>query len=206
MPTNLITSPLKWPEGWKRTRINARVKRGAWKKTQLQYLNELIEELGRMGAVRIVTTANESRAAERDPGVAVYFSRPPSEDDGEWQETLGIDNPAPSLIEIDTRFKDLARVYHPDNQTTGNYEMYKKIDEARKTAKAWVTGDFGKEHEHVIACDKYSEVRLNIKAIQISLAAIRKIEESGASGIIDRAFAGFTAPQIGAGNVSAASA
>lgn len=206
MAQTTIANPLKWPEGWKRTKINARDKKGAWKKTLLQYEVELAGELRKMGAVRIITTVNDSRMAERDPGVAVYFSRPPAEDDGEWQDILGIDTPAPTVELINDRFKTLAQTYHPDNQSTGNYEMYRKIDDARKTAKAWVTGDFGKEHEHVIACDKYNEVRLNIKAIQISIAAIRKIEESGASGIIDRAFAGFTAPQIGEGNVHSARA
>lgn len=190
-------SPLLWPDGWKRTRINQRMKRGQWKKNLLQYQKELVQELDKVGALAIILTMNEIEKEERDPGVAVYFTKPPSEKDTDWQDILGIDNPSPSVGEIDDRFKELARKYHPDNQTTGNYEMYKKIDAARKTAKAWATGQFGKDHEHVIACDKYNEIRLNVKAIQVSIAAIRKIEESGASGILDRAFAGMSVPQIG---------
>jgi hypothetical protein len=197
--------PLLWPEGWKRTRINSRVRRGQWKKTLLQYQKELVEELNRVGALAIVVSMNEMSLEKRDPGVAVYFTKPPSEKDTDWQDTLGIDNPTPTVAEIDDRFKELARKYHPDNQTTGNYEMYKKIDSARKTAKAWATGQFGKDHEHVIACDKYEEIRLNIKAIQVSIAAIRKIEESGASGILDRAFAGMSVPQIGESSYAARS-
>jgi hypothetical protein len=188
---------LRWPDGQKRTRINLRAKRGMWKKTLLQYQAELLAELTKLGARNVVITG-DAEMQRIDPGVAVYFSRPPAEgNEGDWQDVLGIDNPTPSVDEIDDNFKELARKYHPDNQTSGNYTLYQKIEEARRVAKAWVTGDFGKQHEKVIACDRYDEVRLNIKAIQITVAALRRIEESGAPGFLDRAMTGFTVPQIG---------
>lgn len=196
---------LKWPEGQKRTRINQRAKRGIWKKPISHYQKELVEELTRLKARNIVITGDVDMQRV-DPGVAVYFSRPPTETNtGDWQDVLGIDNPTPSIDEIEERFKELARKYHPDNQQTGNYPLYQKIDEARRAAKAWVSGDFGKQNEKVIACDRYDEVRLNVKAIQITVAALRKIEDAGAPGFLDRAFAGFTAPQIGDSNVATGS-
>lgn len=187
--------PLRWPEGQKRTRINQRDKRGQWKKTLLQYLAELQAELAKIKAVGVVITG-EQAGEKIDPGVAVYFSLPPAEATGEWQDILGIDNPKPSEAEIDERFRDLAKRYHPDNQATGNYDLYRKIEEAKREAKAWATGNFGKKHERAIACDRYNEVRLNIKAIQVTIAALRRVEEAGAPGFLDRAFAGFAAPQI----------
>ena len=188
--------PLKWPEGQKRTRIKERSKRGVWKLTLAKYTVELMDELKRLKARNVVITG-DVEMQRVDPGVAVYFTRPPAEADTDWQDVLGIDSPMPTVDEIDERFKELAKKYHPDNQATGSFTMYQKIDEAKKSARAWVTGDFGKQNEKVIACDRYEEVRLNIKAIQITVAALRRIEDAGAPGILDRAFAGFTAPQIG---------
>lgn len=194
MPTINMQS-LRWPDGQKRTRINQRDKRGQWKKPLSHYLGELELELRKIKAVGIVVTGD--REAEKiDPGVAVYFSLPPAEAAGDWQDILGIDNPKPTESEIDERFKELARRYHPDNPATGNYDLYRKIDEAKKEAKAWATGNFGKQHERAIACDRYNEVRLNVKAIQVTIAALRRVEEAGAPGFLDRAFAGFAAPQI----------
>ena len=193
MTINMQT--LRWPEGQKRTRINQREKRGQWKKPLSHYLTELQTELGKLKAVGVVVTGDPD-AQKIDPGVAVYFSLPPEEASGDWQEVLGIDNPKPTEAEIDDRFKELARRYHPDNPATGNFDLYRKIDEAKKEAKAWATGDFGKRHERAIACDRYNEVRLNVKAIQVTVAALRRVEESGAPGFLDRAFAGFAAPQL----------
>lgn len=190
---------LRWPEGQKRTLIKFRDKRGQWKKPLSHYLNELESELRKINALGVVITGD--RDAEKiDPGVAVYFSLPPAEATGEWQEVLGIDNPKPSEAEIDNRFKELARRYHPDNLQTGNYDLYRKIEEAKREAKAWATGNFGKKHERAIACDRYNEIRLNLKAIQVTIAALRRVEEAGAPGFLDRAFAGFAAPQLTGGN------
>jgi hypothetical protein len=190
--------PLAWPENWIRTRIQDREKRGAWKRTLLQYKSDLEKELNRMNARSVVITTNVrpetfgARSPEpRDPGVAVYFSRPPAEDDFSWQEVLGINSPDPTLDEIDKAFIRLSKLHHPDRG--GDLEMYKAINDARARAKAWVTGDYGREHEQVIACDKYTEVRLNLAALRVAIAALRRIDECGASGIMERAFKGFSA-------------
>lgn len=190
---------LRWPDGQKRTRINQREKRGQWKKPLSHYIKELEAELAKLKAVGVVVTGDQS-SEKIDPGVAVYFSLPPAEATGEWQDVLGIDNPKPSEAEIDDRFRELAKRYHPDNQATGNYDLYRKIEEAKREAKSWATGNFGKKHERAIACDRYNQVRLNVKAIQVTIAALRRVDEAGAPGFLDRAFAGFAAPQIGERN------
>jgi hypothetical protein len=45
----------------------------------------------------------------------------------------------------------------------------------------------------VMACDHWNEVRGNARAISITLNALRTIERSGASQLIERAFTGFVA-------------
>lgn len=186
---------LRWPEGQKRTRINQREKRGQWKKPLSYYVNELETELEKLKAVGVVITG-DPKAEKIDPAVAVYFSLPPAEASGDWQEILGIDNPKPKVEEIDARFKELRVKYSPDNRQTGNIDYYLKCEAAAREAKAWATGDFGKKHEKAIACDRYGEVRLNVKAIQVTIAALRRVEESGAPGFLERAFSGFAAPQL----------
>lgn len=185
--------PLLWPEGWKRTLIQLRKPRGAWKRTTLQYKSDLEKELSRMGARSVVITSNLQAgvSSPRDPGVAVYFSRPTSDADFSWQEILGIENPDPTIAEIDQAFLALTKIHHPDRG--GDIEMYKRVNEARRMAKSWVTGDYGRDHEHVIACDKYTEVRLNLAALRVAIAALRRIDECGATGIMERAFKGFAA-------------
>lgn len=189
---------LRWPEGQKRTLIKSRDKRGQWKKPLSHYLKELEGELSKVNAMAVIVTGNP-QDEKIDSGVAVYFSLPPAELTGEWQVVLGIDSPKPSQVEIEARWNELRRRYHPDNQQTGNLDYYLKVDAAKKEAMAWVTGDFGKRHERCIPCDRYNEVRLNVKAIQVTIAALRRVEEAGAPGFLDRAFAGFAAPQIGDG-------
>jgi hypothetical protein len=196
--------PLRWPEGQKRTRINQRESRKVWKKPLTHYLKELEAELGKVGAVSVVITA-DPLAEKIDPGVAVYFTLPPKDVSGDWQDILGIDNPKPSEVEIGDRFRELAKRYHPDNQATGNYDLYRKIEEAKREAKSWATGNFGKQHERAIACDRYNEVKLNVKAIQYTINRLRGVEDFGAPGFLDRAFAGFTVPQIEGSHVAARS-
>jgi hypothetical protein len=43
------------------------------------------------------------------------------------------------------------------------------------------------------ACDKYRKVEANMRAIQLTISAIRGIERWGASDMMERAFTGFTA-------------
>jgi hypothetical protein len=186
---------LRWPEGQKRTKINNRDDRKQWKKPLSHYLSELHKELEKLKAVNVIVTGDVD-VQRIDPGVAVYFSLPPKDATGDWQDVLGIDNPKPSETEINDRVKELRARFHPENSRTGNLEMYLKIGQAQQEALSWATGNFGAKHERAIACDRYNEVRLNVKAIQVTIAALRRVEEAGAPGFLERAFAGFAAPQL----------
>lgn len=46
---------------------------------------------------------------------------------------------------------------------------------------------------HVMACDVWDKVKDNLRAIGLSIAALRAMERAGASGILDRAYSGFEA-------------
>jgi hypothetical protein len=48
-------------------------------------------------------------------------------------------------------------------------------------------------HKYVLACDQFSEIRLNIHAIGLTIEAMRQIERCGASDMLERAFRGFAA-------------
>jgi hypothetical protein len=54
--------------------------------------------------------------------------------------------------------------------------------------------------EYVIACDLYERVRFNMRAVGLVLEAMRAIERSGATHLLDRAFSGFA--QLGSGSPS----
>ena len=47
--------------------------------------------------------------------------------------------------------------------------------------------------DQVLACDTYDDVRGNIRALGLTLEALRGIERWGASDLLDRAFTGFVA-------------
>jgi hypothetical protein len=180
-------SPLKWPDGWERTRIKDRKSQSSWKKTRLQYTDTLVKELQRLGATDVLVTFN--KVDLQDPGVAVYFSRTPS-GQFDWQDALEIDNPAPTINEIDEAFKKKALPYHPDRDG-GDGEIFKVLTQHRKAAIAWAKGEHNKEHEFVIACDKYSEIRMNLAAIRMAVTALRQLERVGVSSILERTFRGF---------------
>lgn len=148
-----------------------------------------------MGVRNVVLTSNvqpNSGDAVRDPSVAVYFTRPPAADDFSWQDTLGISNPDPKITEIEERFMALMKRHHQD-VPGGDVAFSQALNEARKRAKAYVTGDYGKENELCIASDKYQEVRHNIAAVAAAIRHLRALEECGVPGILDRAFVGFRA-------------
>jgi hypothetical protein len=50
-----------------------------------------------------------------------------------------------------------------------------------------------KGREHVIACDHWRTYSFNLRAIDMSIDAMRGLERWGASGAVERAFAGFAA-------------
>jgi hypothetical protein len=190
--------PLAWPAEYIRTKIDDRNKTGKWKKTLLQYQAELIKELEKDGAVNIVVSTNVEpsnfgtealveRQERRDPGVAVYFSIPP-EEDFSWQATLGINDPSPSVEEINKAFREMAKQYHTDIQGGGNIQMFQLLNDAKRAAIQWVTGDYDKERNHVVACDAWTSIRWNMKAIALMIQSIRRAKATGATGMIERMY------------------
>lgn len=49
------------------------------------------------------------------------------------------------------------------------------------------------ERQQVIACDRWDKPKDNMRAVGLTIAAMRQIQRTGASELFDRAFAGFTA-------------
>jgi hypothetical protein len=184
--------PLLWPDGWPRTRIQDRESRVGWKKTEKQYIEALELELKRFGGIAPVITRkdpNDFRTAT-DPSVAVHFSRK-REDDFGWQTALGIDNPVPTLDEIEKAFRQRAAKYHPDNKTTGDLDTYLALDRHKKNAIAYVNRMSGNSPDYVIACDKFKEARWNINAIRMTIHSLRQMERDGTSRLVERAMIGF---------------
>ncbi len=191
--------PLTWPQGWPRTRPQDRKTMASWKRTANQYREDLAKELKRMGAPSYVITSNVQvnqlgnmiRGVEPlDVGVAVYFSLPIKEDFS-WQDALGIHDPAPTADQVKDAFKRLAAQYHPDRG--GDPSMFAALVNHRDNALRWIERKTGATFDKVIAADQFKEVRLNLAAVVFTIRAIRQIERCGASALLERAFAGFTA-------------
>lgn len=182
------STPLKWPEGWPRTRPQDQKKQSQWKKPYSFYLDKLEEELKRMGTVSSQVTSNGS--GDRDPGVAVWFSRTRKEDFS-WQDALEIRNPYPNANEIDSAYRRLAQRYHPDNRQTGDVAMFHKIADARARAMDWVNRKDGTSFDYAIACDTFEELRLNVAALWQSIKHIRGLERCGTSALLEKSFEGF---------------
>ena len=166
------------------------MERKAWKLTKPQYSDRLDIELGRMKVRAATLTLNET--GSRDPSAALYFTRPPAEDDFSWQDTLEITNPDPSVNEIEERFRERLKGLDQSLNDTDRDLRY-SLNEARKRALAFATGNYGKENELAIACDKFRDVKWNICAIGMTLNMLRRLNEIGASDIINRAYTGFRA-------------
>jgi hypothetical protein len=181
-------SPLKWADGWSRLPIGDRKEMKPWKKPFSYYKEALIQQLSRLGAEEIVISFNTGDDARRDPGVTVYFSKPIKEDFG-WQMALGIDNPAPTLAEIDEAYKKKAMQHHPDRG--GDLEIFKRLGQHRVQAKAWVMNKQRSDHEYALPCDRFTEPRWNLNALRLGVAALRRLEEYGLPGMLERTFRGF---------------
>jgi hypothetical protein len=199
------TSPLQWPDGWPRTAIKDREARPAWKKTERQAIDTLEVELKRFGVLAVSITRKDPadiRTAP-DPSVAVQFSRK-RDDDFSWQGALGISNPAPSLDEIETAFRQLASKHHPDKG--GDIETFHALSRHKKAAIAYVMRLSGAAHDYVIACDKFKEARWNITAICHTIHSLRQMERDGTSRLLERAMEGFRPALTEGSNVHAAAA
>ena len=180
---------LKWPDGVNRTYIKGRKPQAAWKKTAKEYKAALISELDKIGATSILICHSDNERL--DPGVAVWFSM--AKEDFSWQQILGLDNPAPLIAEIDSAFRDKAKNCHPDAQGGGDPALFKKLNEARIQAKAWITGANAHKHEYVMAIDQYTEARLNICALRLAFSYIRGLERVGAPAILTQTLGAFRA-------------
>lgn len=180
------STPLKWPDNWRRTLISDRKSNGAWKKTYREYREGVGRELQQMGATSVSITRQPPELESKDPGVAVWFSLQ-KRDDSSWQTILHIDSPLPTIAEIDKAFRDLAAAHHPDKvaQTGGDIKLYYKLDEARKAAKAAIAGTdipLGS----CFPCDLFKESKLNLAAIRAGLAHFRGLERLGMPTILER--------------------
>lgn len=180
---------------------------GSWKGTANKYREALMTELERMGAPSFVISSNvpvNSRnvmtagVEPRDVGVAVYFSRKLKEDFS-WQDALGITDPYPTEDQIQDAFKRLAKQYHPDNALSGDLAMFQAVSRHRDNAIRWLKQKDKQAFDYVIANDQFKEVRLNMAAIVMSLRALRQLDRCGSTGLLERAFKGFTALEANAG-------
>lgn len=191
--------PLSWPPDWPRSRPQDRRAMGGWKRKANQYREALEAELTRMGAPSFVISSNvplTQRGAMTpgieplDVGVAVYFSRKIKEDFA-WQDALGIHDPAPTEAQINDAFRRLAAIHHPDKG--GDVAMFQSVTRHRDNALRWVNRKTNQQFDYVIANDQFKEVRLNMAAIVMSLKALRQLDRCGSTGLLERAFRGFSA-------------
>ena len=202
--------PLAWPDGWVRTRPNHRRGNNNWKKTFGVYRDHLIDEVERLKATTLVISTNIPLTLKGlpregfnppDPGVAVYFGRKQRED-RTWYDVLQISNvpetapldPATCarvLTMIDEQFRKLSKKYHPD--VGGDLVLFQQLVKARDTGKDFYNHVRRADHDYVLACDLFHEVRLNMHAIALTVEAMRQIERCGASSMLERAFRGFMA-------------
>jgi len=185
-------SPLKWPDGQERTLIDRRADRKAWKKTVRQYLERLSQQLAKLGIQQATVTFNSQPLERQDPGVALYFSEPRKQDSS-WQVGLGIDNPMPTVDEINDAFKKKALIHHPDSESVrqgrGDPKLYYQYDQHKRNALAYIRGT--DRAEFAIACDRCTEPRWNVEAIRRILMAVAVMDEYGNPGTLERTFRGF---------------
>jgi len=177
---------LEWPAGTPRTRIDTREINSQWKKNARDYEAALLKEFDRMGVVAVKVTTNNTM---QDPGVAVWVSRQPLADYS-WQDILGIDNPSPTRDEIGAAYREKAKPFHTDKPGS-DLETFLLITKARDRAYEWIEMSEGRMHNYAIACDRFKEVRWNLCAIRLTIAAVRTIERCGTSALMEKAFEGF---------------
>jgi hypothetical protein len=182
-------NPLKWPEGWERTRIQDRKAAGGWKRSFKDYKSSLVKELGRMGATEIMVSYNLAPDDRRDCGVAVWFSKTTNEDYS-WQDALGLYTPLPSIDEINSAYRNLAKKVHPDGPTP-DIPTFQTLTKHRDNAINWIKGTERHEHEYAIPCDRFNDTRLNLAALVSAVNAFRRLERVGAPAILERSFRGF---------------
>lgn len=68
------------------------------------------------------------------------------------------------------------------------YSEYRRVEDPG-VAVYFTRGE--QNRQYCFACDKFTDVHLNIHAIGLTIQALRTIERNGASDMLDRAFEGF---------------
>lgn len=180
-------SPLKWPDGWGRTLLDDREGRSQWKKPYSYYREAVVRELSLLGAAEVRITRNDASGESRDPGVAVWFSRKATEDFS-WQKQLQIDNPLPSIAEIDEAFRRLAKKHHPDAVAAGSggdIHIYHKFDEARRKARSYVLGSSA-PLDNCIPVDRFKTQAQNMAGVLKALRCFRGLDMVGIPAILER--------------------
>lgn len=174
---------LRWPKDYPRTLIDNRKSNAAWKKPIAHYREGVIAELERMGVASATITRNELAQEHKDPGVAIWFSMKAAEN-FDWQVGLGIDNPVPTLDEIDRAYKALALRHHPDKG--GDVELFKKAGQYREEAKAYVLGSATLQQDNCLPFDQFKESKMNLAAALAALRHFRGLERLGMPSIVAR--------------------
>lgn len=185
---------LKWPDDRPRTRFQDRKKQAAWKMTYSDTLIVLQRELKLAKATDVLVTHN--RNEHEDGGVAVWISRKPA-DDYKWQDEFGFIGVIPTLKELDHAYMQKARFCAPDSSTP-NADRFHELTKLRDQGRRWIRGERVKEHESVMAVDAFKEVRHNLNAIRLTLAALRQIERCGSPVMMEQAWRGFRPALVGA--------
>lgn len=180
-------TPLKWPEDRPRTRFQDRAGQAAWKLPYPDTLKGLQRELTLLKATYALVTHNQ--AGHDDGGVAVWLSRKAVDEYG-WQDALGFIGVIPMVKDIDHAYHERVRRIHPDGPTP-NRVLFDEYTKHRDNAYKWVRGERTVEYETVMAVDTFKEVRHNLNAIKLTLAALRQIERCGSPVMMEQAFRGF---------------
>lgn len=186
---NHIEQPLKWPDGWEHTLIGARKSYLGWKKTQLQTLDAIHQEVSRMKPKpsEYIISFNPAPSDRTDPGAAIYWSGNIVEDYS-WQTVLGLGS-VPTIAEVEEAFRRKALPHHPDRG--GDVTLFQQYLTARDQAKSWILGTHKQAHDYSIACDRYTETRWNLNALRMALSYLRGLDRVGVPGVVERSFRGF---------------
>jgi hypothetical protein len=182
-----IETSLRWPPDRPRTRFQDRKPQNAWKLTYPETLKALEREMKLSKVTYSLITHNP--LTHEDAGVAVWMSRKPM-DDYAWQDEFGFIGEIPTVQELDRAYMQKARKCAPDSPTP-NIDRFRELTKLRDQGRRWIRGERQVEHESVMASDKFREVRHNLNAIRITLAALRQIERCGDPAMTEQAWRGF---------------
>lgn len=188
-----VTHPLRWPDDRPRTRLQDRKVQAAWKNDYSKTLGLVEKELKQLHVTEYNITHNGNSSEEG--GVAVWFTMKPHDDYG-WQEALGFVGVIPTVQEIDRAYmRQVQRTKcHPDNPDHPlNYrELFHELTKHRDNAIAWARGTRQFAHDKVMAVDNFREVRHNLNAIRLTIAALRQIERCGSPVMMEQALRGYS--------------